>query len=418
MAQRRVTRAEKTTFVVFLGIFALSSFCFALFNLTLGPEPLSARQAGAPFAELEIVAVPKTPELERLVPFWAERGFDLLKREKARELNPGGGELRPWVRGSETWVFVPRTYGLNLEGPLLELCGNFLAQGWSIQIERVEYGFELAFWSVLAEAEQKVPVYTWRLEILNPRNYTEHRMGFIPVMGELFDPYDLERGTPEAPVIALIVDDWGYHSEAAEPLLDYPFPLTIAVLPGLIMSRQLSEMAEEAGHEVILHQPMEPWGEDVDMGPGGIAVGMAAEEIERRLWANLASLPVVVGVNNHMGSKVTEHGETMEQVLSVLQELGLFFVDSGTTSRSVAGQTAQGLGVPYARNNLFIDNENDVDKIKEQLRIGLELAKKRGHAILIGHVRPNTAKALWEMIPEFLAEDVDFVPVSQLLEQW
>lgn len=145
---------------------------------------------------------------------------------------------------------------------------------------------------------------------------------------------------------------------------------------------------------------------------------MAAEEIERRLWANLASLPVVVGVNNHMGSKVTEHGETMEQVLSVLQELGLFFVDSGTTSRSVAGQTAQGLGVPYARNNLFIDNENDVDKIKEQLRIGLELAKKRGHAILIGHVRPNTAKALWEMIPEFLAEDVDFVPVSQLLEQW
>ena len=189
MAQRRVTRAEKTTFVVFLGIFALSSFCFALFNLTLGPEPLSARQAGAPFAELEIVAVPKTPELERLVPFWAERGFDLLKREKARELNPGGGELRPWVRGSETWVFVPRTYGLNLEGPLLELCGNFLAQGWSIQIERVEYGFELAFWSVLAEAEQKVPVYTWRLEILNPRNYTEHRMGFIPVMGELFDPW-------------------------------------------------------------------------------------------------------------------------------------------------------------------------------------------------------------------------------------
>ena len=127
MAQRRVTRAEKTTFMVFLGIFALSSFCFALFNLTLGPEPLSARQAGAPFAELEIVAVPKTPELERLVPFWAERGFDLLKREKARELNPGGGELRPWVRAVRHGFCAPNLW-TEPRGPTLGAVWEFGAR--------------------------------------------------------------------------------------------------------------------------------------------------------------------------------------------------------------------------------------------------------------------------------------------------
>ncbi len=203
-------------------------------------------------------------------------------------------------------------------------------------------------------------------------------MGFIPVMGELFDPFDLERNTPKAPVLAVIVDDWGgYDTKAAAPLLEYPFPLTIAVLPGLVLSRQLSEKAAAAGHEVILHQPMEPLAADLDPGPGGIMVAMEGEEIEGLLRANLASLPAAAGVNNHMGSRATEDRVTMGRVLGgVLKDLGLFFVDSSTSGRSIAPQVALELEVPpHTENNLFIDNESDVDRIKEQLRRGLALAK-------------------------------------------
>lgn len=416
MTRRPALSGEKSRLVVLLAVLALSSFGFAALNIAFGPE-LSLGQEMPPYSQLEVVAVPKTPDLEALADFWAEHGFDLLWQEKTREIRVSGGEgPRAWVQGRETWVFVPRSFGQSFSGPMLELCGTFLAEGWLIQIEADEHGYNLGFWSAIPGSEHKVLVYTWHLEVLNPKNYSQYRMGFFPVMGELFDPFDLERATPAAPVLAVIVDDWGYDTEAAAPLLDYPFPLTIAVLPDLVLSRQLSERASAAGHEVILHQPMEPLAADLDLGPGGIMVAMDGEEIEERLRANLASLPVVAGVNNHMGSRATEDVETMSHVLQVLKDLGLFFVDSSTSSRSIAPQVAQGLGVPFTENNLFVDNESNVDTIKEQLRKGLALAKKRGHAVVIGHVRWNTALALWEMIPEFLAAEVDFVPVSVVVE--
>ena len=116
-----------------------------------------------------------------------------------------------------------------------------------------------------------------------------------------------------------------------------------------------------------------------------------------------------------MGSRITADRTVMTYVLEVVKELGLFFVDSRTSTSSVAAEVAREVGVPYGVNNLFIDNESDVEKIKAQVRAGLDLAKRQGHAVLIGHVRPATFHALWEMIPELLDSGVQLVPVSQLL---
>ncbi len=412
MAHGPELSGEKSLFVVLLAVLALSSLGFAALNIALRSEFTPGREEDV-FSRSEVIAVPKTPDLAKLEEFWAEHGYDLIWREKTGEIEVGGPKA--WIQGQERWVLAPRSFGQSLSAPLLELCGVFLAEGWLIQIEGDRHGYKLGFWSAISDSEHKVLAYTWHLEVLNPKNYSQYRMGFIPVMGELFDPFDLERNTPKAPVLAVIVDDWGYDTKAAAPLLEYPFPLTIAVLPGLVLSRQLSEKAAAAGHEVILHQPMEPLAADLDPGPGGIMVAMEGEEIEGLLRANLASLPAAAGVNNHMGSRATEDRVTMGRVLGVLKDLGLFFVDSSTSGRSIAPQVALELEVPHTENNLFIDNESDVDRIKEQLRRGLALAKKRGHAVVIGHVRWNTAIALWEMIPEFLAEEVDFVPVSTLV---
>ncbi len=412
MVQKPALSGDKSLLIALLAVLALSSFGFAAFNIAFGPE-LSLGQETEPYAQLEIVAVPKTPDLRDLRDFWFQHGFDLMRQEKMREIQVEGSQA--WVQGRETWVFVPLSFGQSLSGAMLELCGAFLAEGWLIQIEADGHGYNLGFWSEVPDLGHKVLVYTWHLEVLNPKNYSQYKMGFIPVMGELFDPFDPERGTPAAPVLAVIVDDWGYDTKAAAPLLEYPFPLTIAVLPDLVLSGELSERAAAAGHEVILHQPMEPLAGDLDLGPGGIMVAMDGAEIEEQLHANLASLPVVAGVNNHMGSRATEDKRTMGHVLRVLKDRGLFFVDSSTSSRSIAPLVAQELGVPHAENNLFIDNESNIDTIKEQLRKGLALAKTRGHAVVIGHVRWNTALALWEMIPEFLAEEVDLVPVSAIV---
>lgn len=132
--------------------------------------------------------------------------------------------------------------------------------------------------------------------------------------------------------------------------------------------------------------------------------------------ANLRHLPVVVGINNHMGSKATSDTRVMQNVFEVLRDTDLFFLDSYTIHTSVAGQVAEELAVPYAVNDLFIDNINEEGQIMAQIRQGLELAQRRGSAIIIGHVRINTAQALWRMLPEIIASGVQLVPVSALLQ--
>ncbi len=226
-------------------------------------------------------------------------------------------------------------------------------------------------------------------------------------------PWDFKES--ERPSLAIVIDDWGNSSSHAAGFLQYPFPLTTAILPFLPKSFQLAVQLGEKGHEVILHQPMEPLNEYLDIGRGGILSSMDEIEIRSNLEKNLQHLPMVVGVNNHMGSKATAEIDVMEAVLKTLKERGLYFLDSSTTTMSVVDQKAPVIGIPYAINNQFIDNVNQVDAIKQELRKSIQRALNHGSAIAIGHVRPATAEALWEMIPEFVMAGIQIVPVSKLL---
>ena len=226
-------------------------------------------------------------------------------------------------------------------------------------------------------------------------------------------PYDYaDNGRPK---LAVVIDDWGYSSVHSAAFLNYPFPLTTAILPFLAQSYRLAEQAAAHGHEVILHQPMEPLNKYFNIGASGILSSMDEVEVEERIEKNIAHLPMIVGVNNHMGSKVTAESEVMEVVLKTLKKHNLYFLDSSTTSMSVVNQVASEIGIPYAVNNQFIDNVNEVEMVKKELRKIIQRALESGSAIVIGHVRSATAAALWEMIPEFLAADIQIVPVSQLL---
>ena len=143
---------------------------------------------------------------------------------------------------------------------------------------------------------------------------------------------------------------------------------------------------------------------------------MTAEEIVDILEKNLAVLPdEIIGVNNHMGSKVTADQKIMGAVLQYLKERELFFIDSSTTAHSVVEEVAQEINQPYQINNVFLDNIDELVEIKLQISHVGQLALEHGHAIAIGHVRTNTAIGILEMIDQLEELGIQLVYVKDLV---
>lgn len=332
--------------------------------------------------------------------FWEEAGFLVASRtiNQTEHVEHMGDTQLTWQHTAEEWLLVPGEPGLSVSQVLAQFVANLPPGKQCLLLERDAVGYVLGVLAKLPGTEQYTAVKTWRFVEANPLVMREWGKG------------------DDRPQLAVVVDDWGYNSAAARQLLSYPLPLTIAVLPHLPDSTHIALTAAERGHDVILHQPMEPIDSTLDPGPGAIYLDMAGEEIAEQLRANLHHLPGVVGVNNHMGSRATSDERVMEYVFGILKEKGLFFLDSYTINTSIAGQAAQRSGVPYAVNDLFIDNTNDEEYITQQIRQGIQLAQRRGRAIIIGHVRTRTAAALWRMLPEIVESGVRLVPVSDLIE--
>lgn len=222
-------------------------------------------------------------------------------------------------------------------------------------------------------------------------------------------------GVPDGPLLAIVIDDWGYDWEAADDFLALDIPLNVAVIPHLPLSRRHAEEAAARGHRVLLHLPMEPLSPDWDLGEGAVTTAMAAPEIQREVFLALDSVPGVQAVNNHMGSKATADPRVMRAVLGALKERGLFFLDSRTTADSVAVQVARELGVPVLANDRFIDPDFDPERIKERLLSAARIAEERGWAVVIGHVRPATYEGVVRALPELFDRGVRLVHLDDIL---
>jgi polysaccharide deacetylase 2 family uncharacterized protein YibQ len=219
---------------------------------------------------------------------------------------------------------------------------------------------------------------------------------------------------PEKGKLAIIIDDFGGGVAGTREMMELEISLTFAVIPHRNSSQREAQEARERGYQVLLHMPMEPLNEKLPPGPGAITAGMAPEEIREAVAAALEEVPGAVGVNNHMGSKVTAREELMLPFLEAVGERGLFFIDSRTTNKSVAAALARQLAIPTAENRIFLDNERELESIKAQLRRAAELAREEGEVIAIGHVHPAMAQALQEFVPELEEQGVELVFASQL----
>lgn len=216
--------------------------------------------------------------------------------------------------------------------------------------------------------------------------------------------------------LAVIVDDCGYDMSSVRTLLNTGLPLNFAVLPYKPYSSDVLEMIKSDGRVAMLHLPMEPVDRSaMSEGSSTICTDMSKDKILELTRKAINSLPGVSGVNNHQGSKATADSATMTTVLQELRNQDLFFVDSRTSSKSVARDKAVAMGVPTARNDIFLDNSSDVQAIRKQIYKAMDIAEKNGSAIAICHARPNTAKA-WSMYAEEIKNTgIKLVPITDLL---
>jgi uncharacterized protein len=218
------------------------------------------------------------------------------------------------------------------------------------------------------------------------------------------------------PKVAIIIDDLGYQKEIAERILNLKFPVAISVLPFLSDSQLVAKMAKEKGMTVLLHLPMEPHDSNVNPGRGAIFSTMNEEEIRNKILTNLLEFPEADGINNHMGSKVTENKEIMRIILDEIKERDIFFIDSMTSPDSVGYKLSKEMGIKTAFRSVFLDNEQNVDYIRNQISLLKEFAIRNGSAIAIGHPYCNTVDVLNELDILLEAEGIEIVKLEELLE--
>ncbi len=219
------------------------------------------------------------------------------------------------------------------------------------------------------------------------------------------------------PKVAVIIDDIGNDPAPAFELLALCVPITFSVLPRRPFSQDLAMEIRQKGHEIMLHQPMEPIRRDISPGPGAIFVSSSVNEIVQTIEENLGQIPWATGVNNHMGSRFTSRRSKVRPALEVIKSHGLFFVDSVTSSKTVAYRTAKALRMHSTHRDLFLDHVPCVDSIKRQLKRLEQRALIKGHAIAIGHPFPETVSALKEHLGSYDPADspLEYVYVSSLV---
>ena len=218
-------------------------------------------------------------------------------------------------------------------------------------------------------------------------------------------------------VIVLVIDDFGYRNDnISDGFLNLSIPITCAIIPGHTASKKFAEKAVSYGKEVIIHMPMESENYSPGEDEYKLLTSMTSELLENKLIQAFESLPEAIGMNNHQGSKATSDSKTMTVLASVLKDRGKYFIDSRTSSLTIGEKTMISFGVPTARRNIFLDNNNDLDKIEEQMNKLANSAKKNGVAVGLGHARKNTLSVIEKVVPDLLDKGFVFQFASQVVK--
>jgi uncharacterized protein len=212
--------------------------------------------------------------------------------------------------------------------------------------------------------------------------------------------------------LSIIIDDLGQSPERDSRTLALPGPVTMAIMPDTPHATDFARQAHKAGKTVILHMPMDP-----ATGPYAWHPDVPLETLAKRLDMALSKVPCAVGVNNHMGSRMTAQDEAMAWLMAELQRRHLFFVDSRTSAATVAAAHAQKVGLAQVSRDVFLDNERTLEAIDQQLQQGVALARKQGSAVLIGHPYPQTLAVLARELPHLKSQGIELISLEQMIAE-
>ncbi|HBU36669.1 MAG TPA: divergent polysaccharide deacetylase family protein [Planctomycetaceae bacterium] len=238
----------------------------------------------------------------------------------------------------------------------------------------------------------------------------------VPTHRILLKTIPMALPTPEhkGPKLAIVIDDIGENLTVLNGLINLDFPVTYAVWPHATHTRKSVKIILEKRQDLIIHFPMEPKGYPrYNPGEDALFVDMTADAIRKQVAANIAQVPEAIGVNNHMGSRFTGYAAGMKVALEEFNKQGLFFLDSLTTGKSVARQTAANVGISFYERDIFIDNVKDVNAIVHQLKKAENVAMKEGYSIAIGHPYKETVDAL-EKWSKNRNNSIQLIPLSSL----
>ena len=216
--------------------------------------------------------------------------------------------------------------------------------------------------------------------------------------------------------IVIIIDDMGMDKKHTREAMALTAPVTFSWLPYATNVQPLINESRAAGHETIVHVPMEPENGSIDAGPTVLKKSMSPTELSAMLDTNFSAFTGYVGFNNHMGSKLTQDSEAMQLVMADAAQRGILFVDSRTAPESVADQTAAVFGMPHVTRDVFLDHAEDMQSVKAALARMEAVAKHQGYAVGIGHPKDITLAALREWLPTLAAKGLELAPVSAVVK--
>ncbi|AYO32514.1 divergent polysaccharide deacetylase family protein [Haemophilus influenzae] len=212
--------------------------------------------------------------------------------------------------------------------------------------------------------------------------------------------------------LAIVIDDVGYHSKEDAAIFAMPREISVAIIPAAPYARARNQEAKSQGRDILIHMPMQPVSA-VKIEDGGLHLGMSEAQVNDRVNTAKNIVRDAIGMNNHMGSAATADPQLMTYLMTALQEKHLFFLDSRTIGKSVAGKIAKEQSVRSLDRHIFLDDSNEFADVQRQFKAAIHYARKHGSAIAIGHPRANTIAVLQAGLNN-LPEDIQLVGMGNL----
>lgn len=265
---------------------------------------------------------------------------------------------------------------------------------------------------LLAEKEKKSTLETRLKSVLNAqvKEYTSPSHELDTKDSKI--PKNIHREkkhTKHRPKLAIIIDDvmTKHHVRAIKNLR---LPLTMSFLPP---SKARPNSARLAAKErfYMVHLPMEAMHFNAEE-PLTLRTTDSKDMIEDRIVHLQKLFPRVKYINNHTGSKFTADERAMRDLITILNDKKIHFIDSRTTAKTKAPKLMKEFGLRYVARDVFLDHKQDKAYIKKQIKRAIKIAKKCGYAVAIGHPHKNTLQALAES--KNLFKGVELVYINKI----